>query len=231
VALYVETLVRRDVDDLWERTQDPARHERWDARFSRIRYLPRPDPDRPQRFRYAVTVAPGLTVAGIGETAGERRRPDGSGTSALTFWSDDPRSPLRRGSGYWRYVPTADGVRFLTGYDYDVRWGAAGRALDRVALRPLMGWLTAWSFDRLRLWAERGLAPEDAARRWWAANLLRGAGAVAVGGAVAAAARGRWGEAAGRAAAAGLLLGTGTRGDLAPDRLPSAARCRRSPPP
>jgi len=29
-------------------------------------------------------------------------------------------------------------------------------------LRRLIGWLTAWSFDRLRIWAERGEEPE----RW-----------------------------------------------------------------
>lgn len=25
---------------------------------------------------------------------------------------------------------------------------------------PLIGWATAWSFDRLRLWIERGIPPE-----------------------------------------------------------------------
>jgi hypothetical protein len=56
-------------------------------------------------------------------------------------------------------------VRFVTGYDYEPRWGAFGRLVDRVAFRPLIGWATAWSFDRLRLWIERGVQPEQAARQ------------------------------------------------------------------
>jgi hypothetical protein len=31
--------------------------------------------------------------------------------------------------------------------------------LDRFLFRPLIGWATAWSFDRLRLWIERGVPP------------------------------------------------------------------------
>ena len=34
---------------------------------------------------------------------------------------------------------------------------------DRV-FRPLMGWATAWSFDRLRIWAEDGITPETSLR-------------------------------------------------------------------
>jgi hypothetical protein len=29
-----------------------------------------------------------------------------------------------------------------------------------------MGWATAWSFDRLRLWLERGITPERALLNW-----------------------------------------------------------------
>ena len=36
--------------------------------------------------------------------------------------------------------------------------------MDRLAFRPLIGWATAWSFDRLRLWLEDGVAPEHALR-------------------------------------------------------------------
>jgi hypothetical protein len=93
------------------------------------------------------------------------RTDGGVQTSALRFGSDDPRSLIRAGSGYWKYEPVAGGVRFVTGYDYEVRWDAFGRALDRLAIRPLMGWATAWSFDRLRLWIERGVEPRSAGRR------------------------------------------------------------------
>ena len=72
---------------------------------------------------------------------------------------------IRSGSGYWKYEQRADGLRFVTGYDYDVRWGVVGRTIDRVAFRPLIGWATAWSFDRLRLWIESGVDPGRAARQ------------------------------------------------------------------
>jgi uncharacterized membrane protein YphA (DoxX/SURF4 family) len=49
-------------------------------------------------------------------------------------------------------------VKFLTWYDYTTQFGALGRVVDRV-FRPLLGWATAWSFDRLRLWIERGIDP------------------------------------------------------------------------
>ena len=113
--VYVETTVRADLDALWNATQDPAQHARWDLRFTPIESLD----DR--RFRYTTRLLPGLRINGEGTTIGENRR-----TSALRFASDDARALIHSGSGYWRYVPTADGVRFLTGYDYRPRWGALG---------------------------------------------------------------------------------------------------------
>ncbi|MEV4412316.1 hypothetical protein [Catellatospora sp. NPDC049609] len=158
--LYVETLIRRELDAVWAASQDPAQHQRWDARFGEIGYLP-DEPGRPRRFRYATRVLPGLVISGEGVFAGERSRPDGTRTSALRFTSDHPLTLIRRGSGYWRYVPTPTGVRFLTGYDYTPGWGRLGPMADLV-FRPLFGWLTAWSFDRLRLWLERGVTPRRA---------------------------------------------------------------------
>ena len=162
--IYVETLIRAPLDEVWEKTQRPDLHERWDLRFTRIEYLPRAREDEPQRFLYATRIGFGVAIEGRGETVGERERPDGSRASALRFWSDDPKSLILRGSGYWRYVPVADGTRFLTRYDYETRFGRAGRVVDRLVFRPLLGWATAWSFDRLRLWVERGIEPERSLR-------------------------------------------------------------------
>lgn len=74
----------------------------------------------------------------------------------LTFACASPLSPIESGSGYWRYQPL-DGAstQFETGYDYRPRY----RRPDRL-FRPAMAWATAWSFDRLRLWAERGIPAE-----------------------------------------------------------------------
>jgi hypothetical protein len=173
-GIYVERLIRADVERVWALTQTPEQHERWDARFGVIEYLPRGEGE-PQRFRYARRVLPRVAVSGTGVSAGEARRPDGTRTSVLRFASTHWLSPVVSGSGYWRYVPTEAGVRFLTGYDYVPRYG---RPFDAV-FRPLMGWATAWSFDRLRLWAERGVTPEASLRRAGVDVAVRGAVVVA----------------------------------------------------
>lgn len=159
--IYVESRIHAPLDRVWEATQQPDRHARWDARFGAIAYQPRARGE-PQRFTYTTTVLPGVTVAGTGESLGDRDRPDGTRWSGLRFWAHDRRSIIEAGAGYWRYLPTDDGVRFLTRYDYRPRWGAFGALVDRLAFRPLFGWATAWSFDRLRLWLEEGMPPERA---------------------------------------------------------------------
>jgi hypothetical protein len=210
--LYVETVIRADVDEVWRLTQQPDLHQRWDLRFTRITYLPKAAPDEAQRFEYTVRVLPGLTVGGTGVSLGERTGSAGSMTSALRFGSAHPLSLIRSGSGYWRYVPTDAGVCFLTGYDYEPAWG---RPADRL-FRPLMWWGTAWSFDRLRLWLERGTPPEKSFR-----CALADAGTRVV---VSAAA---WcGLPVGLAAVVTLV------GLLTPPlpSTPAARRCRRHPP-
>ena len=164
MSIYVEIFVRASMGALWSHTQKPELHERWDLRFSRIEYLPGSDASAPQRFQYVTRIGFGLQVSGQGETVGRKGSTDGSSTSALKFGSDEPLSLIREGSGYWKYIPTEDGVRFLTSYDYRTRFGAVGACLDRLIFRPLIGWATAWSFDRLRLWLERDVAPEQALR-------------------------------------------------------------------
>jgi hypothetical protein len=163
--IYVEILIRAPIGEVWAKTQEPGQHERWDLRFSRITYLPRQSEHEPQRFLYSTRIGFGLVISGEGETVGETATSDGSRTSALRFWSADSRSLILAGSGYWKYIEVPGGVRFITGYDYRTRFGLPGRAFDRVVFRPLLGWATAWSFDRLRLWLERGVEPEVSRRR------------------------------------------------------------------
>lgn len=83
----------------------------------------------------------------------------------MRFGSAQPISLIEEGSGYWKYTPCYGAIRFETGYDYTVRWGIFGRLFDAVVFRPLIGWATAWSFDRLRLWIEHGIDPTLAATR------------------------------------------------------------------
>jgi hypothetical protein len=200
--IYVETLIKATVDDVWWHTQVPVMHARWDGRFGEISYLPATEP---QRFRYAT-----FGVAGIGITTGERIRSDGGGTSSLSFFSANPLSPIRSGSGYWRYVPTPAGVIFLTGYDYRPGWGRAGD----LVVRPLMGWLTAWSFDRLRLWLETGMRPEHS-RNQALAEVVARAGLVLAAGTL--------GGAAAALAATVVAIVPPLPG------TPAARRCRRTP--
>lgn len=157
MPITVEIEIRAPLEGLWDRTQDPRQHVRWDLRFTEIEYLPREDLEKPQRFRYATRLGFGIGVEGWGETVGKRTG-EGNRATALKFGSEQPWSLIREGSGYWKYEPSLNGVKFSTGYDYRTRFGAAGKVLDRV-FRPLMAWATAWSFDSLRIWLEDETPP------------------------------------------------------------------------
>lgn len=156
--MYVGATIHAPIERVWELTQDPALHARWDLRFSRIEPLPEPLGSGGYRFRYERRL-PLHTIVGTGTSIGSREAADGSRTSALRFDTADPLSPLGEGRGYWRYTPVDGGTRFVTGFDYAPGWG---RVADRVLLRRFVEWMTAWSFDRLRIWAETGVEPE----RW-----------------------------------------------------------------
>lgn len=162
--IYVETLMKVPMDTLWEHTQSPELHQQWDLRFSEIIYLPKLDEDQPQHFLYKTKIGFGLSISGEGESAGNREV-DGIRTSSLKFSSEQPISLISEGAGFWRYVPTDEGIRFLTRYDYRTRFGAIGSCIDRFIFRPIMGWATAWSFDCLRIWLEQGSSPHVLIRR------------------------------------------------------------------
>lgn len=159
MSIYVETLIHGSIDELWQKTQTPELHQRWDLRFTDIQYLPRPDDNQPQQFRYATRIGFGLQISGCGETMG-RREDGGRRASSLKFWSDDPKSLIKVGSGYWKYIQTENGIQFFTWYTYQTRYGMPGKLFNAFIFEPLMSWATAWSFDRLRLWIEKSISPE-----------------------------------------------------------------------
>jgi len=162
-GIYVEARIHGELEEIWRKTQDPALHECWDLRFSSITYLPKQEGE-PQRFLYQTKIGFGLAICGEGESVGERNSEE-ERTSALRFWSEDQRSLIAEGNGYWKYIEAGSEVRFFTWYDYKTRYGKVGWGFDRIVFRPLMGWATAWSFDRLRLWIEEGSLPA-ATMRW-----------------------------------------------------------------
>lgn len=232
LPLYVETSIAATTpdaaDELWLTTQHPALHPLWDLRFSSITPT-RVDAEGHQELTYALALPhPRLalvTVRGTGTSVGERRSPDGAGSSALTFRSDSALSPLAEGSGYWRYSPgtTSSGevIRFVTGYDYRPAWGALGRLIDPWLVRPLVWWATAWSFDRLRLWVETGQHParsRELALAWVAARTAVVTVGLAQG--VRASGWSRW---------CSVVVGLAAVVVPPPSSVPSASRCRSRP--
>lgn len=170
-SIYVERFVDGSLDTIWERTQTPTEHERWDLRFSDIEYLPREDGE-PQRFTYATRIGFGIGIEGTGESVATNETGEET-TSVLSFASEDSLSLIREGRGFWRYVETETGLRFLTEYNYDTRWGWVGQAIDRLLFRPLLGWATALSFDVLARWVEDDTPPETSFRLFFAHAVAR----------------------------------------------------------
>jgi hypothetical protein len=155
--IYVEIAIAAPMDRVWALSQDYSSHVRWDLRFNSIKAT-EPTAEGSQRFVYQRSM--GLhTIRGTGISAGEAGDGASGRVSVLRFTTQDRLSPIRHGSGYWRYVPAAGGVIFTTGYTYEPGWGPF---IDRLVMRRMIGWMTAWSFDRLRIWAESGTEPE----RW-----------------------------------------------------------------
>ena len=171
-GIYVETSIAAPPDAVWNATQDPAEHVRWDVRFTRITPTGTAEGGA-TAFTYERRV-PFHTVRGTGVSIGERHGAGGARTSALRFHTSDRMSPISAGRGYWRYVPGPAGTVFITGYDYTPGWGV----LDAV-VRPVLGWATAWSFDRLRIWLETGTPPERwplwSVLWWWRSDRPRAA--------------------------------------------------------
>lgn len=141
--IHVRVHVPADIRALWDLTQDHRLHPRWDHRFSRIVMLS--DTIRAgTEMRYERKVF-GLTIRGLGRY--KHHRP--LAQSTFEFWSDDPRSLIRRGVGVWLYRAAPGGAELWTSYRYDVRWGGVGRVIDRFLFRPWMTRETGRSFQRL----------------------------------------------------------------------------------
>ncbi|WP_127592367.1 DoxX-like family protein [Paenibacillus lautus] len=157
--IYVELDIQTDMEKLWTLTQRPELHQQWDLRFSEIHYLPKADSDI-QQFLYKTRIGFGLEATGTGAAKTAVHPKTGNRISVLRFGSDQRCSLIREGSGYWKYADKGGGIiSFSTQYDYKTRFGMAGEWFDRLLFRPLFGAATAWSFDVLRLWAEKDIPP------------------------------------------------------------------------
>ncbi|MFD6509144.1 DoxX-like family protein [Bacillus sp. NPDC060175] len=156
--IYVATEMNTTMEKLWAYTQEPDIHTEWDARFTEISYLEKREGE-PQKFLYKTKIGFGLEIAGEGESIGEIRKDTGERISSLKFWTDNKLSLIQIGRGYWKYTPNGEHIHFETQYDYDTRFGHIGNVIDSYVFRPLLGWATAWSFDALKLWLEKGFHP------------------------------------------------------------------------
>ena len=105
---------------------------------------------------YKTKIGFGLEIVGEGKSIGEIRKETGERISSLKFWTDNTLSLIQIGRGYWKYTPNKEYIHFETQYDYDTRFGRIGNVIDSYIFRPLLGWATAWSFDALKLWLEKG---------------------------------------------------------------------------
>ncbi|MCU5582134.1 DoxX-like family protein [Bacillus toyonensis] len=162
--IYVATEMKTTIEKLWEYTQEPDLHTEWDARFTEISNLEKKEGE-PQKFLYKTKIGFGLEIGGEGKSIGEIRKETGERISSLKFWTDNTLSLIRIGRGYWKYTPHKECIHFETQYDYDTRYGRIGNVVDSYIFRPLLGWATAWSFDALKLWLEKGLHPRLLIRR------------------------------------------------------------------
>ncbi|OOR23992.1 DoxX-like family protein [Bacillus cereus] len=162
--IYVATEMNTKMKKFWEYTQEPDLHTKWDARFTEISYLEKKEGE-PQKFLYKTKIGFGLEIAGEGESIGEIRKETRERISSLKFWTDNKLSLIQIGRGYWKYTPNGEHIHFETQYDYDTRFGRIGNVIDSYIFRPLLGWATAWSFDALKLWLEKGLHPKLLIRR------------------------------------------------------------------
>ncbi|WP_074607594.1 DoxX-like family protein [Bacillus cereus group sp. BfR-BA-01350] len=162
--IYVSAEMNTTMEKLWKYTQEPHIHTEWDARFTEILYVEKKEGE-PQKFSYKTKIGFGLEIAGEGESIGEIRKETGERISSLKFWTDNTLSLIQIGRGYWKYTPRKEHIHFETQYDYDTRFGRIGNVIDFYMFRPLLGWATAWSFDALKLWLEKGLHPRLLIRR------------------------------------------------------------------
>lgn len=162
--IYVSAEMNTTMEKLWEYTQEPHIHTEWDAHFTEISYVEKKEGEL-QKFLYKTKIGFGLEIAGEGESIGEIRKETGERISSLKFWTENQLSLIQIGRGYWKYTPRKEHIHFETQYDYDTRFGRIGNVIDFYMFRPLLGWATAWSFDALKLWLEKGLHPRLLIRR------------------------------------------------------------------
>ena len=148
--IVVEAIIPAVPETVWERSQTPELHLRWDIRFTYIRYLDQADDRGFRLMDYRTNIGLGIEVKGIGKYL--QNNPPSHST--FEFSSSDWKSIITQGRGIWQYDPVPGGTYFKTVYDYKVRYGVLGALIDRLGFRALMQLATEWGFETLRLWCQ-----------------------------------------------------------------------------
>lgn len=146
--IVVEAMIPAAKDLVWQRTQIPDEHIRWDIRFSHISYTDNVDERGYALMDYRTKIGFGVEITGFGHYLHSVPLE----LSTFEFDSNDWKSLITRGRGIWLYRSIGSHTYFKTVYDYDVRHGWLGRVLDRVIFRDLMRLATEWGFETLRQW-------------------------------------------------------------------------------
>ncbi|WP_144523296.1 hypothetical protein [Bacillus pumilus] len=156
--VYVETTIHAPIEKVWEHSQNPKLHEQWDLRFSTIS-LNEPQNEQPQSFLYEKHLGFGLSVTGTGAYRTRMMDERNERASSLNFKSSHPLSFIKEGSGYWKYIKTSDHIVFQTQFDYKTKEGKGWTWADKILFRPMIGFMTAFSFGALKTWLEKGTHP------------------------------------------------------------------------
>jgi hypothetical protein len=150
--IVVEAMIPAPVELVWDRTQVPALHVRWDIRFTQIRYLEQQDERGFNMMDYRTRIGFGIEVCGYGHYLQSTPLE----LSTFEFDSDDWKSLITRGRGIWLYRRCDQGTYFKTVYDYEIRHGWLGRVIDYLVFRNLIRLATEWGFETLRQWCHEG---------------------------------------------------------------------------
>lgn len=146
--IVVEAIIPCEPEIVWQRTQNPEQHTRWDIRFSHIAYLDEVDEKGFHLMDYRTKIGFGIEVKGKGRYL-QNTPPK---LSTFGFSSDDWKSLITDGRGIWEYKPCAEGTYFRTVYDYEIRYGFFGDLIDSLLFRPIMQLGTEYGFETLRRW-------------------------------------------------------------------------------
>ena len=146
--IVVEAIIPAGVEMVWQRTQEPDLHVLWDIRFNSIRYLDETDKRGFHLMDYRTSIGFGIEVSGFGHYL----QSIPLSLSSFEFDSNDWKSIITLGRGIWLYKQRENGTYFKTVYDYQVRFGLLGRAVDYLLFRNFMRLATEWGFETLRLW-------------------------------------------------------------------------------